>query len=476
MALSDDESVLSETLSNFTNPFSLTAKSTTSSHPAKHTRNAATRRPAVSPKHSQKQLPHSQATILQLSKDLPSPATYGTTPLEKPLATINTVNDLADDELPSGDSDLDISLQTSTPESSIFQSSRTSLKRSRPQSSPIHEHITKQKDHFVCNYCAKASKRTSGTGAISRHLKDDHGIDPTISGLAQKRQREGTAVDVAILCGAEINVQAEVKRRKELMGIGLHKLTLEYLYLHWTITQDIPFKQVRNTHFRAFLEYINPVANQMLPNSNSTMKIHAQSLFAEGKRRLQHIFATAVSDIHITCDMWTSPNHLGLLTVVAHFTSEKFELHTVILALVEVQGEHSGLNQGEIVLEVFKQYKICNKVGYFVMDNVGSNDRLIQTVAASLNEEGVAYNADQRRLRCNGHIINLAVQAFLFGKSVDDYEYPEDMPTDSPTDAQLTQWRKLGPLGKLHNIVVWILGSSQRIQSFKHRSEDHMPH
>lgn len=50
------------------------------------------------------------------------------------------------------------------------------------------------------------------------------------------------------------------------------------------------------------------------------------------------------------------------------------------------------------------------------------------------------------------------------------------MPIDIPTDDQLNQWRRLGPLGKLHNIVVWILGSPQRIQAFKHQSNDLMPH
>ena len=71
-----------------------------------------------------------------------------------------------------------------------------------------------------------------------------------------------------------------------------------------------------------------------------------------------------------------------------------------------------------------------------VMDNVGSNDSLIKIIATSLNEEGVPYNAVQRRLRCNGHVINLAVQAFLFGNTVDDYEYSENEAV-SPSDTQL---------------------------------------
>ena len=88
-----------------------------------------------------------------------------------------------------------------------------------------------------------------------------------------------------------------------------------------------------------------------------------------------------------------------------------------------MEGEHSGGNQAAVVLDVLNDYEIRNKLGYMVMDNVGSNDTLITIVGTSLNDKGVSYNAIQRRLRCNGHVINLTVQVFLFEKRVNDLEY-----------------------------------------------------
>lgn len=120
--------------------------------------------------------------------------------------------------------------------------------------------------------------------------------------------------------------------------------------------------------------------------------------------------------------MWTSPNYLGILAVIGHFTSEKLERQAVTLALVEVQGVHSGEAQARIVLDVLKDFGIIRKLGYFVMDNAYANDALIREVAEALKDKGVYYNYRERRLRCNGHIINLSVQAFLFGKQVDDYD------------------------------------------------------
>ena len=104
-----------------------------------------------------------------------------------------------------------------------------------------------------------------------------------------------------------------------------------------------PFQQSQDREFRAFFEYVNPFVNRMPPKSDSTINSHTENLFAEGKQRLRHMLATALSNIHITCDIWTPSNCFGLLAVVAHFTSEKSELHTVTLGPVQLQGEISGL-------------------------------------------------------------------------------------------------------------------------------------
>jgi len=39
----------------------------------------------------------------------------------------------------------------------------------------------------------------------------------------------------------------------------------------------------------------------------------------------------------------------------------------------------------------------------------------------------------------------------------------------------MDQWRRRGPLGKLHNIIVWIMVTPQRIHAFKELSGGLMP-
>ena len=200
-------------------------------------------------------------------------------------------------------------------------------------------------------------------------------------------------------------------------------------------------------------------------------------LYAEEKRHVSSMLQAALSSIHITDNAWTTPNHLGAWGVVSHFTSEEGLLRELLLSLSEQEGSHSGQNQARLVLKTLTSYKIRNRLGHFVMDNASTNDTLMEYIAEDLEDEGIAYDPRQHRLRCNGHIINLAVCAFFFGKHP-DAERQADGAIESrvgPSIQELNTWRRLRPLGKLHNIIVYIMASPQQIQAFTQQSGGHMP-
>jgi len=69
----------------------------------------------------------------------------------------------------------------------------------------------------------------------------------------------------------------------------------------------------------------------------------------------------------------------------------------------------------------------------------------------------IVYNTEYHRLCYNGHIINLAAQAFLFyTKDKDLVAKNNEGLLATPTELEIQQWRQKGPLGKLYNIVVYI--------------------
>lgn len=65
-----------------------------------------------------------------------------------------------------------------------------------------------------------------------------------------------------------------------------------------------------------------------------------------------------------------------------------------------------------------------------------------------------------------GHIINLSAQSFLFVNDANTLEDATGQGQDSPlTLSDMERFRKLGPLGKLHNFIVYI--GPQRKQQWK---------
>lgn len=92
------------------------------------------------------------------------------------------------------------------------------------------------------------------------------------------------------------------------------------------------------------------------------------------------------------CNLWTSSNHLTLLDVNAHFTIKTKLLKVVTLGLKQIQGAHSGENQAEIIWTLLIEYRIINKAGYFVIDNVTNNNTMIQDLAIQSAEQGISFD------------------------------------------------------------------------------------
>ena len=130
----------------------------------------------------------------------------------------------------------------------------------------------------------------------------------------------------------------------------------------------------------------------------------------------------AIGQIHISFDLWTSLNGLALMAVVAHFTDKDYRVQTRLLALRRLYGEHSGENQAELLADVLKDYELTDKIGYFVTDNASNNntavDILLRDIQPFLSQQQRAH----RRLRCWGHILNLAAKAFLFGNDPENFD------------------------------------------------------
>jgi hypothetical protein len=66
----------------------------------------------------------------------------------------------------------------------------------------------------------------------------------------------------------------------------------------------------------------------------------------------------------------------------------------------------------------------------------------------------------KRHVRCIGYIINLVAYQVLFGSDIEAFK--KELKNVTAEEVALQEWRKKGPIGKLHNVIRYILYSSKR--------------
>jgi hypothetical protein len=130
-----------------------------------------------------------------------------------------------------------------------------------------------------------------------------------------------------------------------------------------------------------------------------------------------------------------------------------------------VRGAKSGENIAEVVGPVLEGMGVVENLGCFIGDNDATNDVVIRCVLTKLRKD--IKDPGSRRVRCLGHIINLAAKAFLFGREADAFEVETDAARKLTHLEKLRElWRKKGPLGKLHNTLIFIMRTPQRRDAF----------
>ena len=128
------------------------------------------------------------------------------------------------------------------------------------------------------------------------------------------------------------------------------------------------------------------------------------------------------------------------------------------------------------VHQVILDYGIEKNLGYFVMDNAPDNDTMIANLSQALRrDQKLQYDPIHHRLRCQGHVINLAVKSFIFVTDKENIEEDVEINAYMVMLAEIEEWRKKGPLGKLHNFVVWLAGSTQRLHNFLALANQRIP-
>ena len=128
---------------------------------------------------------------------------------------------------------------------------------------------------FRCNHCIALSKTIikeyhmiGGNANFREHLFKAHRI--TVSTAMEDAIENHTTAMHAIKGQSHWN--NNIRKRKRLVSKNnMDAKQLRSLFLNWVAADNLPFNLVKLETFRAFLNYINPFTDTLLPLSHNTI-------------------------------------------------------------------------------------------------------------------------------------------------------------------------------------------------------------
>lgn len=339
---------------------------------------------------------------------------------------------------------------------------------------------------FYCSYTSCSFTGTVTTN-IRAHLKT-HGIlvseqEP----LAKKAGKEKLKQIVDKM--KDHAASQRDKAEQETLKKCIQKRVVREALAELIVTRNLPYEATTWPELRALLLSVNYMADDALAASKNTVPATIRLSYEIDKEVLKGRLHTAISPIHLSFDCWSSPNRKSFLAIVAHFVDDTSYYRKALLALPYLPTRKRAEDQLDPLWNTLEDFGILDKLGYCVGDNEGTNDKLVRLLSQRLHDRGIApqYDVLQHRIRCHGHIINLAVQAFFLceDKEAVDEAFAlaratleaDDAVDENDIELILAEqfkkkknsnftFRSMGPAGKLHNLVVSIRSSNARYNEF----------
>ncbi|KAF5705269.1 ribonuclease H [Fusarium mundagurra] len=183
----------------------------------------------------------------------------------------------------------------------------------------------------------------------------------------------------------------------------------------------LPFSAVEHSELRDLALACNPAIGDLLINDRKQAMGYINSNYSLYSSQLAERLQTTQSKILISSDLWASPLRHGVLAVCVY---------------------HSGATQAELIAGTLRKFNVtAQSLGYYIGDNATSNDTCLEELSKVLEaESGAEYAHKRRRIRCIGHIINLALQAFFLARSKEALRAALEATADEPGSTMLEEF------------------------------------
>jgi hypothetical protein len=208
--------------------------------------------------------------------------------------------------------------------------------------------------------------------------------------------------------------------------------------------------------------------------TSTTIRHKVISAYEKHKDKVVEVLKKSCGLIHVSFDGWRSGNRHSFYGVSCFFRDEDSQPRKlpVVLGVPELGTRHFSSHVAAEILDILDAYGIKDRIGYFTLDNAENNDKAMEAIGGELGFVG-----STRRSRCFRHTLNLSAKTLLFGHNVEAFE-EQLSGAAALSEAEHALWRRKGPVGKLHNLVIDVRRSDQLtylLRSIQHHEFDISP-
>ncbi|RKK92591.1 hypothetical protein BFJ68_g15852 [Fusarium oxysporum] len=142
---------------------------------------------------------------------------------------------------------------------------------------------------------------------------------------------------------------------------------IQELSVEFVINSDAPFTIFEHSFLRKIFNHSD---SDLVVQMRDTIKAE---------------LCNALTAVHSSFDLWTSPNRFAIMTVFAHFIDQLGHQQSRLLALRRQSGAHSGENLAGSLVDIVHESEIEGRVGCAISDNMAANDTCLYHMCQQLD-------------------------------------------------------------------------------------------
>ena len=279
-----------------------------------------------------------------------------------------------------------LELDSSFTQSTTGESATTTQSYSKKKRSPVWVYcrdLTKDEDQELL-YCSRCTidypEESPYSSKISenmkKHLFSRHGIN------VPKAISKGQQVTNEQLRQLYYQVEANGDTNEfdtQILSSCLNKAVIIEALISLIVVQNLSFCLIEWPKFYTLCQALNLQSKGMITIAHQGVYNKVTKAWEKHKDVVRQELQVALSRIHISLDIQTSPNRWLLLAICAYFTTHLQTKQKALLALKKVPG-HSGEDQFLVLLLVLKDYNIVKQLGPIIANNALLNNVLYRHI------------------------------------------------------------------------------------------------